>query len=342
MIVVQHMTTSPAVIRGGSAADQPDRADDRRTNATFASLNRLGIATRIAAWVIARLSTCARQPELQRYFDRDAYSQWQYTKAAPYAELIRPYVPTPCSKVLDLGCGQGGETAYYADNLANDEPSIIIGADLKRPRIVGNFPTRAQFTRCDITALPLRSGQVDLALTRDGFEHFMNPEAVLAEGNRVLRTGGRLIVCFAPYFGAKGPHLVNFVTVPYVHVFFSIHTLTRATQLVAARRARSLAPADRRAYGLLLQDTLDQALTGINHITIKRWERLLLHGHGWRLIAYRKFCGRRLHRPLLAIAPGQEFVATVFAVLEKAPGTAISPDDLKAAQNVPLPRVIHL
>lgn len=87
--------------------------------------------------------------------------------------------------VLDVGCGH---QPYRS--LLTGAPGVerYIGLDLP--------PTRYQ--RPDLvwegTAMPIRSGSVDVALATELLEHVPDPEPLLEEVCRVLRPGGRLLL----------------------------------------------------------------------------------------------------------------------------------------------------
>ncbi|HVF33136.1 MAG TPA: class I SAM-dependent methyltransferase [Acidimicrobiales bacterium] len=91
-------------------------------------------------------------------------------------------VPRGAGTALDLGGGVGElgpplrERGYSYVNVDFDDR----GGDLD--------------VRGDAMRLPIRSGAVELVVSSDTLEHFRHPERALAEVERVLTTGGHLVV----------------------------------------------------------------------------------------------------------------------------------------------------
>ena len=52
---------------------------------------------------------------------------------------------------------------------------------------------------CDLTSIPVEDGRFDHILFNQALEHMPEPQAVLAELNRVLKPGGTML-CTAPFF----------------------------------------------------------------------------------------------------------------------------------------------
>jgi len=102
--------------------------------------------------------------------------------------LLRRAGVAPGSLVLDAGCGSGGTFAALRDTWQ------VLGADIS--------PVAIEFCRSrgmelsvvgDITALPLRSGAVDAALSCDVFEHLDDDLAATRSLFEATRPGGVLV-----------------------------------------------------------------------------------------------------------------------------------------------------
>ncbi len=92
------------------------------------------------------------------------------------------------SRVLDAGCGTGANIAGLRPNpmaLGIDPVNLHMSRSLT--------PDGPRFMRGDITALPLCSGSVDLAMALDVLEH-VDDLAALAELRRVVTADGHIIV----------------------------------------------------------------------------------------------------------------------------------------------------
>ena len=114
------------------------------------------------------------------------------------------------SLVLDLGCGTG----KLLDRLGNRFPNIkAIGMDLspqmlKQARANNRYHDRFIFTLGNATELPFANNQFDAVFNTISFLHYPQPEVVLQEVSRVLKTQGYFYL--ADYTGMNGMKEVNF------------------------------------------------------------------------------------------------------------------------------------
>ena len=99
--------------------------------------------------------------------------------------------------ILDVGCGTG----WYAAGLrrAFAEAVDVIGADLStgmlaQARAAGAWP----LVQSDAERLPLRSGSVDVIVSRGVLHHLPAVEAALREWRRVLRPNGAVVLSSEP------------------------------------------------------------------------------------------------------------------------------------------------
>lgn len=101
--------------------------------------------------------------------------------------------------VVDLGCGTGLLTLPAARSAAR-----VIAVDYSRPMLdrlrdsasnaaLGNI----ELVRADLRELPLADASVDIVVSSYAFHHLPDEgkELALAEARRVLRPGGRIVVC---------------------------------------------------------------------------------------------------------------------------------------------------
>jgi SAM-dependent methyltransferase len=260
----------------------------------------------------------------------EAYSQWEYdTGRAIFrehfgAERLRE------ARVLDVGCGLGGKTAWYAEAGARSVTAIDLAWDHVRQtarfaRARGQ-EARIHVARADAMRLPFADGTFDLVTANDSMEHFADPQAALGELARVLRPGGSLCLYFTPYRSPLGSHLYDHVKIPWCQVLLP-RPLLYATLARAVRdeeRARGGADADARAEARC-QEIVRYFENDVNGITVRRF--------GAILAATPRLRSRRIHyeppkfkflRPLLRLPPLREYLAgLVFADLERV--QAVSP-----------------
>jgi SAM-dependent methyltransferase len=85
--------------------------------------------------------------------------------------------------VLDVGCGRGDFLDAW-----RRMGHAVMGVDRE--------PVRAEIVRLDISrrSLPLEPNKVDLVFSKSLIEHLADPRRMLAEAQRVLKPGGRIIV----------------------------------------------------------------------------------------------------------------------------------------------------
>lgn len=125
--------------------------------------------------------------------------------------------------VVDFGCG-GGEQAVVC---AQRGAARVIGIDiqesgLQRARVLAEregVADRCTFaTHTDVRA--------DIVLSKDAFEHFVDPAAILEIMAGLLGPGGRVLASFGPtWLHPHGGHL--FSVFPWSHLVFTERALIR-------------------------------------------------------------------------------------------------------------------
>jgi ArsR family transcriptional regulator len=97
--------------------------------------------------------------------------------------------------VGDLGCGTGQVAAAIAPFVgrvvAVDRSHDMLQAARRRLREHANVDVR----RGELEALPIADAELDAASLLLVLHHLPDPAAVLAEAARVLKPGGRLLIC---------------------------------------------------------------------------------------------------------------------------------------------------
>jgi SAM-dependent methyltransferase len=157
--------------------------------------------------------------------------------------------------VIDFGCGEGAEAVEMALAGAERVTGLDIQAPLlERARIHAKEAGLAE--RCSfVTAIDEPS---DVVTSIDAFEHFHEPEAVLATMHGLLKPGGRLIVSFGPtWYHPLGGHL--FSVFPWAHLVFT------EDALITWR-------ADFKTDGAT---KFHEAAGGLNCMTISRFEQMV-------------------------------------------------------------------
>jgi arabinofuranan 3-O-arabinosyltransferase len=121
--------------------------------------------------------------------------------AADSVRQLRSYVPLRGARVLDVGGGPG----YFASEF-REAGAGYHGLD----PAVGDFAEAgasvAGMVRGSGTALPIRTGAVDVAYSSNVLEHVGEPEALLDELVRVTKPGGTIFVSYTPWLSPHGGH----------------------------------------------------------------------------------------------------------------------------------------
>jgi cyclopropane fatty-acyl-phospholipid synthase-like methyltransferase len=109
---------------------------------------------------------------------------------------LRDLEPNP--KVLDMGCGVGASLLYFAQRLAIVGEGITI-SPLQASHAAELFESaRVNTLRCrsgNFLALPSDICDVDLAFSIEAFVHSPDAEGYFSQAARVVRPGGKLIIC---------------------------------------------------------------------------------------------------------------------------------------------------
>ncbi len=209
-----------------------------------------------------------------------SYAMWQYEKGAEtikfYLERYSEAEMFSDKTVVDIGCGAGGKSLYYASRGVKE----VIGVEiLEKYRAEADalanelgLTDQFRFVCADAAALPFTDGSIDTIIMNDAMEHVARPEAVLAEMMRVLRPGGRLFVNFPPYHHPFGAHLSDLIYIPWVHLFFSEATLVEGYKELA----KNVPDGDARiAFRISARSDGTEYFSYINHMTIRRFHKIL-------------------------------------------------------------------
>lgn len=273
---------------------------------------------------VVRLNRLFPKPRVGGRESDTAYSEWEYRVGRDIFQRHFPAAPLAAARILDIGCGLGGKTVWYAESGARH----VVGVDLdaKHTRQSRAFAAargqaaRIAIVRGDAMRLPFAPRSFDIVTANDSLEHFADPAAALAELARVLVPRGRLYLYFTPYRSPLGSHLYDHVKIPWCQLLLSRRLLyaTLARAVRDAERARGGDDADQRAV-LRTRDIIHYFETCVNGITVRRFHALLR--------AQPALVARRVHytvpkfrflQPLLTLAPAREYLAgLVFADLER-------------------------
>src|SRR5690349_18111383 len=139
-----------------------------------------------------------RQTKSEEFFASSA-GQWDRLRRELFgtgsALAAVPALLDPEWTIGDLGCGTGETSAaiapFVARTIAVDRSGEMLQTARRRLRDSPNVDVR----RGELEGLPIDDRQLDAAIMILVLHHAPDPGAVLAEAGRVVRPGGRLVVC---------------------------------------------------------------------------------------------------------------------------------------------------
>jgi demethylmenaquinone methyltransferase/2-methoxy-6-polyprenyl-1,4-benzoquinol methylase len=105
---------------------------------------------------------------------------------------VRAVAPQAGERILDLAAGTGTSSVAIAKSGAH-----VVAADFSAGMIeVGKRKHPSiEFVQADATALPFKTGEFDAVTISFGLRNVADPKKALKEMYRVLKPGGRLVVC---------------------------------------------------------------------------------------------------------------------------------------------------
>lgn len=141
----------------------------------------------------------ARRESKSQAFFASAAAQWDKLREDLFGRAshlqVLPALLDPSWAVADLGCGTGQVSAALAPFVrrvaAVDRSGEMLQTAKHRLREFRNVDV----SRGELEAVPLSDGAFDAAVLMLVLHHVANPAAALREASRILKPGGRLIVC---------------------------------------------------------------------------------------------------------------------------------------------------
>jgi ubiquinone/menaquinone biosynthesis C-methylase UbiE len=137
--------------------------------------------------------------QIRQYFDQLAPT-WDQEVGEGSREcltgIIKELGIRPGYRVLDVGSGTGVLLPLLIDALSGT--GHVIALDVSGEMLRQARHRRHQMVdlaQADVMAIPLADTSLDLAICNSAFPHFGNKLKAMRELRRVLRQGGRLVIC---------------------------------------------------------------------------------------------------------------------------------------------------
>ncbi len=156
--------------------------------------------------------------------DRSSYAEWRKSELVQQFNDHFSIEEVKGKRILDFGCGSGELSLF----MAKHKVSSIYGTDVveKSIQIAENKAMKEEllvklvFQHGQYDKIVFPDNSFDLILCFDVLEHIMQIEEILSEWKRVLVKRGKVLVWWQPYFHPYGHHLMSYIPIPWVHVFF--------------------------------------------------------------------------------------------------------------------------
>ena len=137
---------------------------------------------------------------IRAYFNQRAVS-WDENSSerdtSKLERMARRLNIEPGSALLDVGTGTGVFVPYLLSRIGKNGQIVALDIAeemLKQARAKG-FNGNIDYLQADVTNIPLRSEIFDIVVCYSSFPHFQDKPRAFTEMHRVIRRGGRLLIC---------------------------------------------------------------------------------------------------------------------------------------------------
>lgn len=113
------------------------------------------------------------------------------------AEIIKELAIKPGSRVLDVGTGTGVLLPFLVETVG--PTGSIVALDIAEEMLARarakNGDRNIEYVLGDITSTPFQEGTFDEIICNNTFPHLRDKPGALREMARILRPGGRVVIC---------------------------------------------------------------------------------------------------------------------------------------------------
>jgi ArsR family transcriptional regulator len=139
-----------------------------------------------------------RQDKMRSFFDSVAGRLGKdYVPGKSWKSLAEALLRLmPPMVIADLGAGEGAFSLLLAQRakkvIAVDTSAKMI--EVAHEQALRNGVKNVEFRLGDMEEVPIKTATVDLVFFSQSLHHALHPERALAEANRILREGGRVVI----------------------------------------------------------------------------------------------------------------------------------------------------
>lgn len=146
--------------------------------------------------------------------------------------------------VLDLGCGAGGQTVYFALHQA----VFAVGMDIDKSDLPEGVACakknkvieRVDFLVGDALHLPFRENTFDIVVMNHAIEHIPSVPETLNQCKQVVKHNGLIYAAFPSWLYPYAAHLWHVIPIPWCHFLFSEKTLKNVASLAPTTRDHNI------------------------------------------------------------------------------------------------------
>jgi ubiquinone/menaquinone biosynthesis C-methylase UbiE len=204
--------------------------------------------------------------QLHRGRSRKDFFEYQLESARGSLEEIKKYSVPEGEEILDLGCGFGGNSVYFAlggfkvtavENQSYDNEVLknAIASAKKKGATV-------KFCLADAHHLPFKPNSFRVVRLDSVLEHLERPELAIMECRRVLKAGGYLFVNFPLYYSAFGGHTFDYIKVPWLHLL----PTSWVCKILKCFKSKP---------GFITTSYIEKLYMSLNKMTLKRYNRMV-------------------------------------------------------------------
>lgn len=293
----------------------------------------LSIGARLLIWLSGIFPKCSVPPrsddisELVDPSDRGTsrfYRTAQLATGKQRISMYENYVNFADTRILDFGCGMGGNTIAYqevARHVIGVDLRILLLQDALKAVHSGEFGRRkVDFVQANGNTLPFSDGAFDVVISDATMEHVRDPDRILKELWRVLKPDGYLMFDFPSWLSAWCSHKQEMIPIPWVHLICPAHVINETFACFLSQHSGGASYDDEKQAVQSSNNPHYQ-----NHLTVRPLLRILRSLPDCQISKFRRVSDSRIGQVLVYFPLlGELYANKVLVVLKKCKGARIN------------------